>query len=67
MNLNFPAKIIIKLWKIGEIEKRNLNRQMLLNHFDTFLSKKSVLYLFSVIDNLIFHFAGKFQFIVYLD
>ena len=36
---------------------------MLINQIATFLSNKSVLYLFSVIDNLRFNFGGKFKFI----
>ena len=40
---------------------------MLINQFATFLYYKSVLYLFSVIDNLRFDFGGKFKFIAYLE
>ena len=36
---------------------------MLINQIATFLSNKSVLYLFSVIDNSRFNFGGKFKFI----
>ena len=39
---------------------------MLINQFAKFLLYKSVLYLFSVIDNLRFNFGGKFKFIGYL-
>ena len=50
----------MKNW--GVLEKK-LNGEMLINQFATFLSNKSVLYLFSVIDNLRFNFGGKFKFI----
>ena len=36
---------------------------MLINQFTTFLSYKSLLYLFSVIDNFRFNFGRKFKFI----
>ena len=50
----------MKNWLILE---KNLDGQMLINQIATFVSNKSVLYLFSVIDYSRFNFGGKFKFI----
>ena len=49
----------MKNWRVLE---KKLNGQMLINQFATFLSNKSVLHLFSVIDDSFVNFFGAYHF-----